>query len=296
MIALETHQLDLRYASLRRCNPDKERRLLSSLAEIGQQMPVVVVEDELAHRYVLIDGYKRVRSLMRLSSDTVQAIIWQLSQADALMLVQLLRRSDGESPLEQGWLLLELQSRFGLSQNEIARRFAVSGSWVSRRLALVTRLPEFVQAEVSKGRIGAHAAQKYLAPLARANFEDTKALCSTIAPLKLSSRQVGTLYAGYLSADEAGRTLIVNQPDIYLRTQEEIIARDNEARPNPRDQLLRDADILMAVAKRVRSVLQTGLGASLTETEPDGLWLCLQTLRVDVEALLAALRNGPCHA
>ena len=158
MIALETHQLDLRYASLRRCNPDKERRLLSSLAEIGQQMPVVVVEDELAHRYVLIDGYKRVRSLMRLSSDTVQAIIWQLSQADALMLVQLLRRSDGESPLEQGWLLLELQSRFGLSQNEIARRFAVSGSWVSRRLALGRGLPECVQAEVSKGRIGAHGA------------------------------------------------------------------------------------------------------------------------------------------
>jgi len=40
---LEFHQLDLRYESLRVHRQDRERRLLASLAEHGQQVPIVVV-------------------------------------------------------------------------------------------------------------------------------------------------------------------------------------------------------------------------------------------------------------
>ncbi len=41
---LEFHQLELRYDRLRIARPDHERRLLSSLAEVGQQVPIVVVK------------------------------------------------------------------------------------------------------------------------------------------------------------------------------------------------------------------------------------------------------------
>jgi hypothetical protein len=44
-----------------------------------------------------------------------------------------------------------------------------SVSWVSRRLGLVTDLPPAVQEQVRLSAIGAHAAMKYLVPLARAN-------------------------------------------------------------------------------------------------------------------------------
>jgi hypothetical protein len=40
---LEFHQLDLRYEELRGRSPARERRLLSSLMEVGQQVPIVVV-------------------------------------------------------------------------------------------------------------------------------------------------------------------------------------------------------------------------------------------------------------
>ncbi|WP_437912946.1 ParB N-terminal domain-containing protein [Sorangium sp. So ce302] len=84
---LEFHQLDLRYEELRGRSPARERRLLSSLAEVGQQAPIVVVSPVSSGRHVVIDGYKRVRLLRRLGQDTVRATAWDLGEAEALLLV-----------------------------------------------------------------------------------------------------------------------------------------------------------------------------------------------------------------
>ena len=58
---LEFHQLERRWEHLRVRHPARQRRLLASLAESGQQTPIVVVAAE-GHegRYVIIDGYKRI--------------------------------------------------------------------------------------------------------------------------------------------------------------------------------------------------------------------------------------------
>src|SRR5918994_7438674 len=63
VLDLEFHQLELRYEGLRVRRPAAERRLLSSLAERGQQVPIVVVAASEPGRFVVIDGYKRVRAL-----------------------------------------------------------------------------------------------------------------------------------------------------------------------------------------------------------------------------------------
>src|SRR5438309_1466503 len=61
---LEFHQLDRRWEHLRVRHPARQRRLLASLADSGQQTPIVVVAAEgLADRYVVIDGYKRIAAL-----------------------------------------------------------------------------------------------------------------------------------------------------------------------------------------------------------------------------------------
>lgn len=78
---IELSQLDRRYESLRMRSAVRERRLLASLAELGQQTPVVIVRD--ATRPVLVDGYKRVRALVRLGHDTVEAIEWELGESAA---------------------------------------------------------------------------------------------------------------------------------------------------------------------------------------------------------------------
>ena len=163
---VELHQLLLRYERLRKHHPRAERTLLASLAEIGQQTPVVVVAE--AERFVLIDGYKRVRALRRLAHDVVLVTRWELEEVEALLLERGLRRGS-EDALDQAWLLGQLQERFGYSLEELARRFEHNKSWVSGRLALIQTLPESIQEQVRLGALSAHAAMKYLVPLARAN-------------------------------------------------------------------------------------------------------------------------------
>lgn len=117
---LELHQLELRYEGIRKRAPVAERALVGSLAEIGQQLPVIVVGE--AERFILIDGYKRVRALKRLAHDTVRASGWQMSEVEALLLERRMR-CVSEDAFDQAWLLAELRNRFGLSLEELARRF-----------------------------------------------------------------------------------------------------------------------------------------------------------------------------
>jgi hypothetical protein len=52
---LEFHQLDRRYEHLRVRNPERQRRVLASLAASGQQTPIVVVaKSEKPDRYQVI--------------------------------------------------------------------------------------------------------------------------------------------------------------------------------------------------------------------------------------------------
>ena len=140
---LEFHQLDRRWEHLRVRHPGRQRRLLASLAESGQQTPIVVVAAEgQADRYVVIDGHKRIAALEQLGRDTVEAVVWPMSEAAAVLLDRSLRLSEHETALEVGWLLAELERRFDYGLDELARRFDRSTSWVSRRLALVEVLPE----------------------------------------------------------------------------------------------------------------------------------------------------------
>lgn len=81
---LEFHQLDRRYEALRLHRPECERRLVASLCEQGQQVPIVVVKAEGSYR--VIDGFQRLRCLRRLGADTVQATPWDLGAEDALLL------------------------------------------------------------------------------------------------------------------------------------------------------------------------------------------------------------------
>src|SRR6266404_5815699 len=102
---LEFHQLDRRWEHLRVRHPARQRRLLASLADSGQQTPIVVVAaEDQADRYVVIDGYKRIAALEQLGRDTVEAVMWPMGEAEALVLDRSLRFSAQETALEQGWL------------------------------------------------------------------------------------------------------------------------------------------------------------------------------------------------
>lgn len=128
LVELEFHQVELRYERLRVRQPARERRLLASLADTGQQTPIVVVR--AGSTYVVVDGHKRVRCLRRLQRDTVAAVVWEMPEAEALIFRHLLHTDATDSAFEQGWLLRTLPEQHGLALHALARRFDRSVSWV----------------------------------------------------------------------------------------------------------------------------------------------------------------------
>jgi ParB/RepB/Spo0J family partition protein len=221
--------------------------LLASLAEAGQQTPIVVVAVAgQPDRYRVIDGFKRIAALGQLRRDTVDAVVWPMTEADALVLDRAMRSSEPESALEQGWLLAELEHHFGFSLEDLARRFDRSVSWVSRRLALVELLPESVQQQVRDGRITPHVAMKCLVPLARANPDDCPPMAQAFARSRFSSREAGQIYAAWRDASPAIRQRILDSPELFLKAR-------HRTTPEPAvDRLLRDLDLVGAIAGRAR--------------------------------------------
>ena len=259
---LEFHQLDRRWEHLRVRHPQRQRRLLASLAESGQQTPIVVVAAGPPDRYLVIDGYKRIAALQQLGRDTVEAVIWPMNAGEALLLDRSLRLSEQETALEQGWLLAELEQRFGYGLEELARRFDRSVSWVSRRLALVELLPEAIQQQVREGKICAHVAMKFLVPAARINLEDCARMASVFAQHHCDSRQAGQMYAAWRNGSAAIRKRILDAPDLFFKTQRQTESKAPAAAGTP--ELLRDLEMVVAIVNRAHRRLA---GAAVTEMD-----------------------------
>ena len=263
---LEFHQLDRRWEHLRVRHPARQRRLLTSLAEAGQQTPIVVVAAEgQADRYVVIDGYKRIAALEQLGRDTVDAVVWPMGEAAAVLLDRSLRLSEHETALEVGWLLAELEQRFGYGLDELARRFDRSVSWVSRRLALVEVLPEAIQQQVREGKVPAQVAMKFLVPVARQNLEDCQRMAAIFAQHHCDTREAGQLYGAWRKGSPAIRKRILDDPELFFKTQRQAQEKAPAGVPSgPGAELLRDLGMVMAIVSRAQRRLA---GAAATELD-----------------------------
>jgi ParB family chromosome partitioning protein len=255
---LEFHQLDRRWEHLRVREPHRQRHLLASLADSGQQTPiVVVVSKDNGERYLVIDGHKRIAALRQLGRDTVEATVWPMSEAEALLLSRSLRFSPQESALEQGWLLSEMERCFGYALDELARRFDRSISWVSRRLALVELLPEAVQLHVREGTLTAQIAMKYLVPIARVGADDCERMASAFVKHRCDTRQAAQLYTAWREGSRVVRERILAEPELFLKTQRQ----SPGVKPAAFEQIERDLEMALAILRRA--------GRRLTEALPE---------------------------
>jgi len=258
---LEFHQLDRRWEHLRVRQPHRQRRLMASLAESGQQTPIVVVLcAEQRERYLVIDGHKRIAALEQLGRDTVEAVVWPMSAAEALLLERSLRCSPQESALEQGWLLVEMEQSFGYSLEELARRWDRSVRWVSGRLALVELLPESIQQQVREGKLGAQVAMKYLVPMARINLEECARMALAFVQQHCNTREAGQLYAAWREGSSVVRERVLAEPELFLKTQRQVPA----SRPAAAG-VERDLEMAVAILRR------TGRRLTAALPEMDGL-------------------------
>jgi len=251
---VEFHQLVLRYQALRIADPARLARMTASIAEAGQQSPVLVVGEKSL--FVLVDGYCRVQAIQALRGELVEALLLDLPEPEALLLAHRLDLSRPRSALEEGWFVREVHRSHGLSLGDLSRRCGHSVSWLSRRLALVERLPEPIQDLVRRGKLTPHAAMKVLVPLARANASHALRLATRACelPERLSARQWEALYAAYRGAGPEVRERLLEHPDLFARVHEERRRPDPPKRPE--EGFLSDLEALSALSRRARRRLR----------------------------------------
>ena len=252
---LEFHQLRMRYSELRISLPGYEARLTASLATEGQLHPVLVVaepeECSASSGYVLIDGYRRVKSLQRLGRDTVEGEVLTLTEPGALMFRHCQESAHPRTALEDGWLLRELIEVHGLTQAELSRQLQRSESWVSRRLSLVRELPEIAQALVRQGDLSAYGAMKYLVPLARAKRSACKELVGHLSGRRTSARDLEQVYRSWKSGDTAQRKRVLSNPQLFLKAAE-AVKKGPLKGTNDTEDVSKDMEILDVVSGRAR--------------------------------------------
>lgn len=247
--ALEFHQLDRRLEHLRVRHPARHRRLLASLAESGQQVPIIVIA-EAGGRYLVIDGYQRIAALQQLGRDTVNAVVWNMSEAEALVLARSSRiNGEPETALEQGWLLAQMEKELGYSIEALARRFDKSPTWIARRLALVETLPETVQQQVREGKIAPQIAMRYLAPVARVSAEQCLRMAQVFAQQHWTTRQAAAFYNAWRGAKGLARERILAQPGLFLKAQQ-------QPSPPPAPTLEGELNKIIAIAQRALQQLE----------------------------------------
>jgi hypothetical protein len=285
-VDIDLHQLELRHRDLRIHDGDQRRRLIGSIAEIGQQVPVIVIRD--AERLVLIDGYLRVEALRRLHRDTAVATTWPLSEIEALLHHRHLTISK-RAALEDAWLLGRLRDH-GLTMEELARRLCRSKSWVSHRLGLLDELAVSAQERVRAGTVPPHAAMKYLVPFARANKRQCEQLLAGLGDTRVSVREVGALYAAWKSADRAGKQRIVGEPLLFLRALASTKSADAE---DESETLHKDLTTLAAIAWRAGRRVRDGgrFTAGLTRA-----WRAASEGFAALGATIEEMHAGPDHS
>jgi hypothetical protein len=113
-----------------------------------------------------------------------------------------------------------------------------------------------------------------------------------MAPLKLTSRQVGALYAGWQAGTQRTRELIVERPQIYLQAQ----ATSAPPSPSQTERWLHELDALCGIARRARRTLEHGLLQQLLRQEREQVEHGFARMRSEVQRLLERFELESGHA
>jgi ParB-like chromosome segregation protein Spo0J len=302
-LELDLHRLELRFASSRLLEPRAVARIAHSIERCGQIVPCIVVAvpggagGEL-EQLVLIDGYRRIAALRRLGRDTASVERWTCDVTDALL--GLLTRTQNRpfASIEEALLLRELVQGQGLSQHDVARRCGRDVSWVSRRLELLSGerarergLPDAALAAVRGGTLSSWAANRIVAPLARANAEHADRLLTALADTPLSTRELHCWFEHYQRGFRSARDHMVSRPRLFLdalRANGEQRAGER-LRDGPEGECAADLRSIEAILARLRKRV-----AALRPLPPM-LIGAVPRLRTAVDALIDEIQRDGAH-
>ena len=164
--------------------------LAASIKQHGIIQPLIVITAEIADRYTLIAGERRLRAARLAGLKEVPAIVRTASQQEQLefAIIENVQRED-LNPMERAKAYQSLADQFSLTHEEIAHRMGKSRVTITNTLRLLN-LPLLVQQALYSGEISEGHARSLLAlPNARA----IEAALDSILSLGLNVRQTELL-------------------------------------------------------------------------------------------------------
>lgn len=253
---IECHQIELH---LKTCRVDANRgleELKRSIAENGQQQPVIVCGVS-TDKWTLLDGYRRFEAVQRLEQDTILAEIWMCNESEGLM--RMLGKESGRSrkALEEGRLIQSLVENHAIGFEEIAKRLGRSSRWVRGRLELVSEVDPSWWSKLEQGKLSVWALNRVLLPLKRLQKDHADQMVEHIGTKGISSRELARWWSHYKEGTHSKREKMSADPLLFLKAlaQSENRSEAEQLRDGPEGECTRDSQILLAVGRRLNRKL-----------------------------------------
>jgi ParB/RepB/Spo0J family partition protein len=216
-------KFDLSLSGMRITNMTRILQVEKSMRLHGQLQPVVARVHEGG--YQLIDGFKRFYASEDLMMEALQCLVLEIDLAQAkVLLLSYNRPHQSMEAWEEAIVLQDLQKTHSMDQRSLSRLTGYSRSWVSRRLALISKMDESVSSEIMMGTLtSSHA--RALIKLPRGKQGEVARVITTHY---LTSRQSDVLVEAFLKAkNKDERRYILSHPDQILRKDQQ----DQEEEP-----------------------------------------------------------------
>jgi ParB/RepB/Spo0J family partition protein len=242
-------ELGEHYRRYRLADPGAEEAMVRSLRQFGQLAPVTACWRE--GRPELLDGFKRRTAAAQVAWRTLSVRVVDVDERSAKAAIFGLN-SVGRHPneLEEAWIVQALVREDGLSQVEAAALLGRHKSWVCRRLALLERLGEPVQAELRLGLLSPGLARQ----LTRLPTGNQAAVLTAARRESLTMIEVQGLVDLLYGASPEQEAFLLQDPRAALRHAQGVTAPVRDPRLSPAgNRLARQLGFLLDLLGRLEN-------------------------------------------
>jgi len=210
---VEVNRLDRKHEGHRQKSESREKQLLVSIMNQGIDEPLAGVITS-SGEIILLDGFKRLRSAIKIGMNTVPFV--SLGDDEATAIVQMLRLSNAKAltMLEQAAFVEELKRIHGFSVAEIAHRLQKSKAWVLVRLQTLSSMSDKTASAILSGEFPLYSYLYTLHPFRRltgaASQKEIDEFVSLSGGRGLSTRDIELLSDAYFRGGEAMRAQMRN--------------------------------------------------------------------------------------
>jgi DNA-binding MarR family transcriptional regulator len=205
MTEAEIHTISKKYESFRLRDKVREKFLLQSILEHGIREPLQCVQEKGVQKYILLDGFKRLRCSYRLHISMVPVVSLGSDEVSSILHFIRLSTESSLSTLEQARFVDELHRYHGLTVTDIADRLGRSKAWVSVRLGIIDEMSQVVREEVFSGRFPLRSYMYTLRQFTRVNSIPSTVIdrfVRCVSGKGLSTRDIERLTYGYFRGGE----------------------------------------------------------------------------------------------